>query len=174
MPADKSKKSNYQTLKGSGKNGSLNSRDQATLKPAVNRENGALPVEDLVNPHKQTKTEKLSEVILEEIKPLPADNFVSAPNEKSAEKETTFAEKSKEKKKKKRTDKDRELLEEDRWLKRNGHALTYVGLYLFSILVFFRPYELIPALSFCLRRRFISHCSRLPFIFRRSFRQKVL
>lgn len=51
-------------------------------------------------------------------------------------------------KKAKRDEKDRELLSHERWLARNGHLLTYVGLYLFSILVLFRPYELIPALSF--------------------------
>ena len=51
-------------------------------------------------------------------------------------------------KKEKRTARDRELLEGDRWLSRNGHAVTYFGLYLFSIMVLFRPYELVPGLSF--------------------------
>jgi len=45
-------------------------------------------------------------------------------------------------------EKDRKLLSNDRWLVRNGHLVTYIGLYLFSILVLFRPYELIPALGF--------------------------
>jgi hypothetical protein len=31
---------------------------------------------------------------------------------------------------------------------RNGHTFSYLGLYFFSILVLFRPYELVPALSF--------------------------
>ena len=43
---------------------------------------------------------------------------------------------------------DRKLLNRDRWLVRNGHFFTYVGLYLFSILVLFRPYELVPGLGF--------------------------
>lgn len=47
-----------------------------------------------------------------------------------------------------REEKDRQLLSRDRWLARNGHFLTYLGLYLFSILVLFRPYELIPGLGF--------------------------
>lgn len=51
-------------------------------------------------------------------------------------------------KKEKRDEKDRKLLSNEHWLARNGHSLTYFGLYLFSILVLFRPYELIPALSF--------------------------
>jgi O-antigen ligase len=44
--------------------------------------------------------------------------------------------------------KDRQLLTSDRWLVRNGHKLTYVGLFLFSIMVLFRPYEIVPALGF--------------------------
>lgn len=47
-----------------------------------------------------------------------------------------------------RAAKDRELLKRDRWLVRNGHTVTFVGLYLFSILVLYRPYELVPALGF--------------------------
>ncbi len=54
----------------------------------------------------------------------------------------------KEAKKAKQDEKYRKLLSQDRWLVRNGHLLTYFGLYLFSILVLFRPYELIPGLSF--------------------------
>ena len=51
-------------------------------------------------------------------------------------------------KKEKKAGKDRDLLSSDRWLVRNGHLFTYIGLYLFSILVLFRPYELIPGLGF--------------------------
>jgi O-antigen ligase len=45
-------------------------------------------------------------------------------------------------------DKDRELLGRERWLKRNGHTATYIGLFLFSIMVLFRPYEIIPGFGF--------------------------
>ena len=48
----------------------------------------------------------------------------------------------------KRTERDKVLLTRDRWLVRNGHSLTYAGLYLFSIMVLFRPYELVPGLEF--------------------------
>ena len=36
----------------------------------------------------------------------------------------------------------------ERWLARNGHALTYVALFLFTLMVFLRPYELTSSLSF--------------------------
>jgi O-antigen ligase len=47
----------------------------------------------------------------------------------------------------KRAARDRKLLSRDRWLARNGHTLSYVGLFLFTLTVYFRPYELIPGLS---------------------------
>lgn len=37
--------------------------------------------------------------------------------------------------------------EKEAWFLRNGHTLSYIGLFLFTVTVYFRPYELIPALS---------------------------
>ncbi|MEO6654834.1 MAG: O-antigen ligase family protein [Pyrinomonadaceae bacterium] len=51
-------------------------------------------------------------------------------------------------KKLKKDDRDRELLGRERWLFRNGHFATYAALYLFSIMVLFRPYEIVPGLEF--------------------------
>jgi O-antigen ligase len=48
----------------------------------------------------------------------------------------------------KQFEKDNELLSRDRWLVRNGHFVTFIGLYLFSIMVLFRPYEIVPGLGF--------------------------
>lgn len=46
-----------------------------------------------------------------------------------------------------RSDNDQFGLGKDHWLARNGHSLTYVGIFLFTLVLYFRPYELIPALS---------------------------
>jgi O-antigen ligase len=35
----------------------------------------------------------------------------------------------------------------ENWLKRRGHALSYLGLFLFTAILYFRPYELIASLS---------------------------
>ena len=35
----------------------------------------------------------------------------------------------------------------DGWSLRNGHSFTFIALFFFSIVLYFRPYELIPALS---------------------------
>ncbi|MBV9241751.1 MAG: O-antigen ligase family protein [Acidobacteria bacterium] len=41
-------------------------------------------------------------------------------------------------------ERDFELLRSDKWLVRNGHLLTYALLYAFSVIVLFRPYEILP------------------------------
>ncbi len=46
-----------------------------------------------------------------------------------------------------RIEKDEQRLSQDNWLARNGHSLTYAGIFLFTLVLYFRPYELIPALS---------------------------
>lgn len=33
------------------------------------------------------------------------------------------------------------------WIRRHGHTLTYAGIFLFTLVLYFRPYELIPELS---------------------------
>lgn len=38
-------------------------------------------------------------------------------------------------------------ISDDTWLARNGHNVTYLGIFLFTLVLYFRPYELIPALS---------------------------
>jgi O-antigen ligase len=39
------------------------------------------------------------------------------------------------------------ILPQDNWLARRGHTLTFILLYLFTLVLYFRPYELFPALS---------------------------
>ena len=43
----------------------------------------------------------------------------------------------------------------DGWKLRNGHGLTFIALFFFSIVLYFRPYELIPALSSFTQMAFI-------------------
>jgi len=47
-----------------------------------------------------------------------------------------------------RRQKDSRLLTSEHWLARNGHTISFVCLYLFSVMVLYRPYELVPALGF--------------------------
>lgn len=40
-----------------------------------------------------------------------------------------------------------EYLAQDRWNTNRAHGLTFIGLFIFSIILYFRPYEMFPALS---------------------------
>lgn len=92
------------------------------------------------------KTENPTEEVPEMKKVVSAKNSNFGQN--PAADELTSAETSKQKKRQKRVAKDRELLDGEHWLKRNGHTLSYAGLYLFSVLVLLRPYEMTSSLSF--------------------------
>jgi O-antigen ligase len=59
----------------------------------------------------------------------------------------SYTEERKIAKKIKAREKNERLLSRDSWIKRNGHTLSYVGIFLFTLVLYFRPYELIPALS---------------------------
>ncbi|MEP6925975.1 MAG: O-antigen ligase family protein [Pyrinomonadaceae bacterium] len=61
--------------------------------------------------------------------------------------ELSFAEIQKLNRQQKLLAKDQQILNNDHWLARDGHTLTYVGIFLFTLTLYFRPYELIPALS---------------------------
>ena len=60
---------------------------------------------------------------------------------------TSYADEQKRQKKRKAVDKDNKLLSNDGWLVRNGHSMTYIGLFLFTFTLYFRPYEWIPGFS---------------------------
>lgn len=113
--------------------------------------------QSLTNPHQKTSKhipsgpdpESEKEAVAEFVSSGTDTSLVGVrPKAEGEKKELSFSEEFKQKKKEKKTETDRKLLSSDRWLVRNGHALTYIGLYLFSILVLFRPYELVPGLSF--------------------------
>lgn len=146
MPAEKTKKADYQTLNAKNKNGAVKSHDQQTLKPASKRED--FVEQNLINPYKEIEPKNDLETIAEEIKLPLIENRVLPETEVSTGEDLSYSERIKRRKVEKKVARDRDLLDGEKWLRRNGHTLTYVGLYLFSVLVFFRPYELISALSF--------------------------
>lgn len=152
MPASKTKNRDYRSLSsGSNKNGGERG-EQATLKPLdtlKNEKTGEPEIyhaQSLKNSNQiaEAKTAKISETIAAEPVIAEAENIAAAAPEAPG----TYAEQQKIRKKEKLAEKDSLLIGGDRWIGRNGHALTYAGLYIFSILVLFRPYELVPGLGF--------------------------
>ncbi len=58
--------------------------------------------------------------------------------------ELSYSDEQKLRQQQKGKDFDKKILANDRWLARNGHTLTYIGLFLFTTVVYFRPYEWVP------------------------------
>lgn len=146
MPAKKNTSLDYETLNAAAKNGAKRSSDQPTLEPAGKHQNSSTV--NSISPKNEAIEEIPSEAISEKKENAGADIFVAPSDETRAMNEANYEEQAKRTKTEKQAIRDRALLDGDRWLKRRGHSLTYVGLYLFSILVFFRPYELFAPLEF--------------------------
>jgi O-antigen ligase len=148
MPADKTNNKDYRTLSNSKENGEAKSREPKTLKPLRNE--GKITSNDsFSNPFNKKETSKIPSAPNDFQSSDAADfSFKDEKKPPVESEELNYAEQKKIKKEEKQIEKDFEMLTGDNWLVRNGHTLTYAGLYLFSILVLFRPYELIPALGF--------------------------
>jgi len=169
MSADKQKTSDYKTLAPKSLDGEKglhapnsqksleNPRNKAhkkgensqNLNPLSNRSQVTENSQNLTNPYlKNTKKEFPSESFQQSLatkETAQAEIFI-APDEKSED--LPLARQHKRAKEEKKAEKDRKLLSHDNWLRRNGHTFSYIGLYLFSILVLFRPYELVDSLAF--------------------------
>ena len=140
MSADEAKNLDYQPL-GVSKNG-----DQATLKPLQQKSKKDFSTKNLSNPNKKTE-KNLSEVVSEIKETVRTENVFASTNGGKPETEISYSKQQKIKKEKKKAEKDQKLLNRDRWLNRNGHSLTYIGIFLFTFVLYFRPYELITGVS---------------------------
>ena len=171
MPADKTTSKDYDSLNSVSQGGGK-SRDQQTLRPSghKNEEPKKPKIESGLLRNRKTvkKPDLSSKVSIENRETSMAEDFLLQSrdelNEKKAqskqvedspidqgnksEDELSHSEKIKQDKQKRQSTRDKNILSTDDWLIRNGHNVTYLGLYLFSFWVFFRPYELIPGLGF--------------------------
>jgi putative inorganic carbon (hco3(-)) transporter len=149
MPIESSKEKDREPLKALHKAGGTTRDGQPSLKPPGSANNASTSGEpqNLVN-LSYTYGKEPEPRVPPSDQDVPANDDVAGTAPKAAKQKTASSGKTKTDKKVKKEEKDRELLGSDRWLVRNGHNLTYIGLFLFSILVLFRPYEIVPALGF--------------------------
>lgn len=120
-------------------------RDLATLSPKRKRGKDSPGSREFTRP---SDGKSGGEVVFKD-----TENPVSSSAETDHE-PLSYAEEQKREKSRKRLGSDSKLLKTDRWLVRNGHALSFIGLFLFSIIVLYRPYELVPGLGFLSRAAF--------------------
>lgn len=153
MSADTSKSLDYNSLSSTSGNGGRDSLDLKTLKPVKSQPKSDDAPANLTNPAKKSESRISAARIFTERKPEPAEVAVSAiinPSKTapSPENDLNYAELQKTEKAEKKAEKDFKLINSDSWLTQNGHSLTYLGVYVFTVIVLFRPYELIPGLGF--------------------------
>jgi O-antigen ligase len=142
-----SKGSDYSSLRPVSKNTDHRAEEQQTLKSLEKRRlERESEGKDELSPKPKAFTAP------ENGSALPAVQADSAKigervNTPTPDVEKTYAEIVKEQKAQKAVEGDRKLLAGDKWLARSGHALTYVGVFLFTVFVYFRPYEWYEPLS---------------------------
>ncbi len=150
MTADKKNKKDYQTLSKAKEKGAEELRDLMNLK-SLRKERKIEPHDSFINsPKKKESAFNLKPPKSDELKiPVTSDfAFQIEKSEIPVTSDLSYSEQNRFNKEEKQKEKDFKLLSDDNWLKRNGHTLTYVFLYMFSVLVLFRPYEIISQLGF--------------------------
>lgn len=156
MPASKTKNRDYESLASrANKNGSGHG-DQSTLKSLESIKNEKSGEREIYHAQNLRNSSQISEPEISDPQNAPVSETIETEPAVAKTGEfistfgatLTYAEQQKIRKKEKLAAKDSQLIGGDRWIGRNGHALTYAGLYIFSILVLFRPYELVPGLGF--------------------------
>ena len=138
MASGKPKSYDYESLKKSG--GGKLSKDYASVSSRKKDEQAA-------NDGRFSNFDKSA------TPPLIAEK--SAENALAAPVEVLWEEQRQTEKEEKNTLRREKMLTSDHWIARNGHSFTFAGIYLFTIFVFYRPYELIPGLGFLQSGAFI-------------------
>ncbi len=140
MSIERSKSRDLDSLANASRSGSRASEDTSTLRPSgAGKSVTSTEPQNLVNLNYTygTSVEPGEPASKRDRDPVPLAEL---------EREPTVQGRSE--RKRKQAAKDNELLKNDHWLVRNGHFLTYICLFLFSAMVFFRPYEIVPGLAF--------------------------
>ncbi len=155
MSIERSKSKDYKPLSTSPKTSGAVPTHLSPPRPLGNFTNGAKPLEsgNLVNSAlPATNIGSQSSAVTDradDVEARHSNEVILVPTIAAASPQPVkITADTKEAKRAKIEERDLTLLTADRWLVRNGHLFTYVGLYLFSILILFRPYELITELSF--------------------------
>lgn len=144
MSVNKTKSFDYIMPSSGSKGNGVNA--QASLKSLKSLKKEKEAPQSLKNPNQKLKPGKIekepqtvvSELVQTESTVPNVENLNQTP--------LSYREQLKQNKKQKTFEKEERLLTRDH-LVRDGHSLTYAGIFLFTLVLYFRPYELIPALS---------------------------
>jgi hypothetical protein len=144
MSTNKNKTPDYKTLSFGSKENGVNGRSSFTPLKSPKKEEFEKSLKNFNPKYEMSEAAEARRfVVSESVKTGETDPSIENFNQIS----DSYAEQERPNKKQKKIEKDERLLSSDRWLTRNGHTLTYVGIFLFTFTLYFRPYEWIPGLS---------------------------
>ncbi len=138
MASGKSKSYGYESLKRAV--GKTDAKDFASVS---SRKNSGAKAAATDNFTPKTAAKSLAEEVR-----ITAASDLPIPETPAQSETISFSEQRKTNKEEKKSLRREKLLASDNWITRNGHSFTFAGVFLFTIFVFYRPYELIPGLGF--------------------------
>ncbi len=144
MASGKPKNHHYESLKRSVKK--TGAKDYASVSSS---KTGGKPKQDAES---STGNNFPPKIAASEIAGVESESIAAPPSpvlETSVEDESSsHSVRQKADREKKHSLRREKLLASDDWIIRSGHSFTFAGIFLFTIFVFYRPYELIPGLGF--------------------------
>lgn len=118
---------------------------QASFKSPKSLKKQGVP-QSLRNPNQKSESGEIEKEPQEAVSEVLQTETTAPGIENSGHSPLSYSEELKRNKKQKIFEKEQRLLTRDPLL-RDGHNLTYIGIFLFTLILYFRPYELIPGLS---------------------------
>jgi putative inorganic carbon (hco3(-)) transporter len=151
MASGKSKNYEYESLKRAKKNGVSDYAPVNRGKP-----NGVAEIEpEIIAKTTLVEKKRPNEITEAQIGTTDAKSLPETEKTPVGDENATYEEIKRLEKRRKNSLHNEKLLSSDRWIIRNGHSLTFAGVFLFTFFVFYRPYELIPGLGFLQSGAFI-------------------
>lgn len=150
MASDESKSYDYKSLKGARSKGVRDYAPMASVsRTSGERKNDAEEVEPETVGENSSPPQLTAAATAQNSFETSAATVSNASEVNFAEDENaSHTERRRLEKTRKNSLRNEKLLASDDWIVRNGHSLTFAGVLLFTFFVFYRPYELIPGLSF--------------------------
>jgi len=151
MAFGKSKSYEYESLKRAKKSGASDYAPVSRGKP-----DGVTEIEpEIITKNTIAEEIRSNEVVGARIGTTDSKSLPEAGKPPAKDDNSSYSDKKKLEKQRKSSLHNEKLLNSDNWIIRNGHSLTFVGVFLFTFFVFYRPYELIPGLGFLQSGAFI-------------------
>jgi hypothetical protein len=137
MSANKNKTPDYKTLSFGSKENGVNGRSSFKPLKSPKKEEFEQSLKNFNPKYETSEAAEARRFVVSESVMATGETDPSIENFNQIS--DSYAEQERPNKKQKKIEKDERLLSSDRWLTRNGHTLTYAGIFLFTLILYFRP-----------------------------------